>query len=522
MKNQKVTGYVYEKNKDILIEKEVKVQIDSDLITCPIITSVKESYNLSNLSDLLFEGRKEDARAKYEDVEDDVFNYYADNDPSGNQKYLDWMLNNVVGRYRGNLVPELMEMVKFFHQHQNMFIEKDINRHNLTTLDREIDDVKEKLLQKQKKKQAKKESIRLYEDDRWLVISPKSWEASCYYGAGTKWCITMKGDSSYWNRYSRNASFFFIIDKTKSQDDPLYKVAYRRIGRKGRYELWNAPDYEISQSNEGQRYFQELPEELKNRVDTQHLTNFPLSTGREEWIEISPRAQALINGLGDEDIEDVGDYTYGMPIYLVDGEHYSVGTGDEMDEALRQSYNEYSDEDLIEYYDNEGYYLMMEDEESFIDDEIDSYLSNTSDIERIQFADLLDKNNKIESKIEHLVGKLEETYDEEEIEEIESLLDSLRKDLDKIIEEADKITSRYLRSDWERCFRSGAKDCLIDEKGWFSNAGELYNSGLVLLDRENLIDGLVGNSDWDSIAQYGYESSEDDNGNDWYYFKIDY
>ena len=522
MKNQKVTGYVYEKNKDILREKEVKVQIDSDLITCPIITSVKESYELSSLSDLLFEGRKEDARAKYEDVDDDVFNYYADNDPSGNQKYLDWILNNVVGVYRGGLRQELMEMVKFFHQQQNMFIEKDINRHNLVTLDREIDDVKEKLLQKEKKKQAKKQSIRLYEDDRWLVISPKSWEASCYYGAGTKWCITMKDNSTYWNRYSRNASFFFIIDKTKPQDDPLYKVAYRRIGRKGRYELWNAPDHEIAQSHEGQRYFQELPEELKNRVDIQHLKDFPLSNGREEWIEISPRAQALINGLGDEDIEDIEDSHYGMPIFLVDGEHYSVGTGDEMDEALRQSYDEYSDEDLIEYYDIEGYYILMEDEESFIDDEIDSYLSNTSDIERIQFADLLDKNNKIESKIEHLEGKLEETYDDEEIEEIESLLDSLRKDLYKLIEEADKITSRYLRSDWERCFRSGVKDCLIDEKGWFSNVSELYNSSLVLLDRENLIDGLVGNSDWDTIAQYGYESSEDDNGNDWYYFKVDY
>ena len=266
----------------------------------------------------------------------------------------------------------------------------------------------------------------------------------------------------------------------------------------------------------------ELPEELKNRVDIQHLKDFPLSNGREEWIEISPRAQALINGLGDEDIEDIEDSHYGMPIFLVDGEHYSVGTGDEMDEALRQSYDEYSDEDLIEYYDIEGYYILMEDEESFIDGEIDSYLSDTSDSERIQFADLLDKNNKIESKIEHLEGKLEETYDDEEIEEIESLLDSLRKDLYKLIEEADKITSRYLRRDWERCFRSGVKDCLIDEKGWFSNVSELYNSSLVLLDRENLIDGLVGNSDWDTIAQYGYESSEDDNGNDWYYFKIDY
>jgi len=471
---------------------------------------------------ILLEGRKEDARAKYEDIDDDVFDYYANNDPSGNQKYLDWMLNNVVGRYRGNLVPELMEMVKFFHQHQNMFIEKDINRHNLTTLDREIDDVKEKLLQKQKKKQAKKQSIRLYEDDRWLVISPKSWEASCYYGAGTKWCITMKDNPSYWNRYSKNASFFFIIDKTKQQDDPLYKVAYRKIGRRGKYELWNAPDHEISGSEDGITYFEELPEELKNKVEAQHIKDFPLDVKRSEWVNSSPRAQALFNGLDTEDVEDIEDYWYGMPIFQVDNEHYVVGSGEEMDEAVEQYYREYDDEDLIEYYDYDGYYLRMNDEEGYIDNEVSDYVSNLSDREKLEIAGLLDNETKIESKIEYLEGKLEETYDEEEIEEIVVLLDSLRNDLDGLVEKAEKIVSDSYREDWERCLSDGPKECFVDDHGWFRNSRELYHSGIVYLDRDGLIEHLTQNSDWDMFTPYGHEQMYDDEDNTWYAFKIDY
>jgi len=469
---------------------------------------------------LVFEGRKEDARAKYPDVPESDFNYFVENDPSGNQKYLDWLL-----KYYWQVSPDtLVEYIEFFHQHQNMFIEKDINRHTPTSLDREIDDVKEKVLQKQKKKQAKKESTRIYEDDRWLVISPKSWGASCYYGAGTKWCITMKDNPSYWRKYSKNASFFFIIDKTKPQDDPLYKVAYRKIGRRDKYELWNAPDHEISKQREGEEYFEQLPQEMKERINAQHLINFPAGEERPEWVENNPRAQAILNGLNSDNIEDVEGYYYGMPIFLVDDdEHYVVGDSSEMDDALREYYDEYSDDDLMEYYDHEGYYLRMEDEDDFIDNEVSDYLDNMSDSEKIDSAGLLGKESEIESEIEELEGKLGDEEDEEEIESIESELKSLRRDLNELVDEANETIGDWYREEWERCLRDGPKECLIDEKGWFRNARELLNSGLVYLDRTDLIDSLAGNSDWDIITPYGYdEFQDDDESGYWYVFKIDY
>jgi hypothetical protein len=406
-----------------------------------------------------------------------------------------------------------------------MFIEKDINRHNLTTLDREIDDVKEKLLQKEKKKQAKKQSTKLYEDDRWLAISPKSWEASCYYGVGTKWCITMKNNPSYWGRYSKRATFIFIIDKTKTQEDPLYKVAYRIIGRSGKYELWNAPDYEISKGEDGLRYFNELPEELKERALRLHQENFPPSEGRPEWVDVDPKAQALLNELDEEDIEDVEDYWYGLSVYQVDEDYYAVGSASEVDEAIRNHYDEYTDEDLMAYYDYEGYYLSMNDQDSFIDGEVENYTNELSENELLEISGLDGNMETIEDELRGLrdeLDSLDSEEDSERIDEIEDEISTLEFSKDDLIERAKERVSNSVRGDWESCLSDGAVNCLVNEKGWFRDTRELYKSGLVDLDRYELLENVVDNADYDVIGSYGYNESQDDDGNHWYTYKIDY
>ena len=86
-------GYVYEGG-DVLKEKPIKLNLSNEKFLCPIIKSnpLTESINLEQVSKLLTEGRKEDARAKYPDVPESDFNYFVENDPSGNQKYLEWLL----------------------------------------------------------------------------------------------------------------------------------------------------------------------------------------------------------------------------------------------------------------------------------------------------------------------------------------------------------------------------------------------------------------------------------------------
>jgi len=213
-----------------------------------------------------------------------------------------------------------------------------------------------------------------------------------------------------------------------------------------------------------------------------------------------------------------------MPVYEVDdSEHYVVGEGGEMDDALRENYDGYGDDDLIEYYDYDGYYLTMNDEYGFISSEVSEYLSSLSDREKLELADLLDKESDIESKIEELESNLEDEEDEEEIESIEDELESLRTELNELVDVADEILGDRYREDWERCLSDGPRECFVSEKGWFSNTYELYRSGLVDLDRYGLIETIVQNqSGYDAICPYGWDNFTDDDGGTWYVFKVDY
>lgn len=67
---------------------------------------------------------------------------------------------------------------------------------------------------------------KIYEDKDLLVMAANTWEASCKYGAGSKWCTTARDDSSYWKRHNQTGTEFFWIFKNKSQDDPDHKFSY--------------------------------------------------------------------------------------------------------------------------------------------------------------------------------------------------------------------------------------------------------------------------------------------------------
>ena len=77
------------------------------------------------------------------------------------------------------------------------------------------------------KKQTKTDVIKILDNKDFLIVQPKTYEANCLYGAGTKWCTTEKGEEgqSRFEEYTDYNPLTFIIDKSKSQSDPLYKVA---------------------------------------------------------------------------------------------------------------------------------------------------------------------------------------------------------------------------------------------------------------------------------------------------------
>lgn len=58
------------------------------------------------------------------------------------------------------------------------------------------------------------EFTKLFDDDKFLLVIPHTYEASCKYGANTKWCTTSKDDTMF-KKHNRVGSLGYLIIKDK-------------------------------------------------------------------------------------------------------------------------------------------------------------------------------------------------------------------------------------------------------------------------------------------------------------------
>ena len=180
---------------------------------------------------------------------------------SGVSGITEWMLNApekfLDNSLIHNTIDSLKDNIKVFHEKQNIpnaFRFKDLNDY-IRKGDKKawpldfIDDVKaaRNMVSASQAKKIKKQGVKLYNDDRWLIIIPLSHDASCYYGGGTRWCTTTKDNDSYYKRYKESGELYYIIDKKGDKDDDLHKVALNFSSAP--VELFNAPDAQIEVSN---------------------------------------------------------------------------------------------------------------------------------------------------------------------------------------------------------------------------------------------------------------------------------
>ena len=134
---------------------------------------------------------------------------------------------------------ENMETLIRFHQHvkENRIIGKDINSYKGWD---EINKEVSLATLKQTQKLLEKEVQKVVEIDEWLVIRPLTMEASLTYGAGTKWCTSMRHNKDYFYRYSRNGVLCYVINKL---DGDKYGLFYDMESNE--FSIWNAPDRRI-------------------------------------------------------------------------------------------------------------------------------------------------------------------------------------------------------------------------------------------------------------------------------------
>ena len=149
-------------------------------------------------------------------------------------------------RDRGGMVPNIEGIANAF---------KDINQYENPEFIRTLMGIVDgKKTEREKERELKSQAERLYEDDDVLVIRPKSYAASCYYGANTKWCTTNKGDSGYFEKYIRTGLLYYFIKKKENNKMALYRNTEDK-----KTEVYNAQDRLVS--------LEDLREQFPNQND---------------------------------------------------------------------------------------------------------------------------------------------------------------------------------------------------------------------------------------------------------------
>jgi hypothetical protein len=231
---------------------------------------------------LLIEGKKERIidkfRGQLEPLGDEAIQHVEkiiDQDPSATKKYSEWAIKKFItigGKFSlQHTTDEINKVVKNYHSivdrlskekvekiidgddSNNAFNSED-SKNKVLKSPKDINSF-ETLYELQKfltlydkfqflsdqEEKSKKESEKLYEDDRFLIIRPLSHTSSCYYGANTKWCTTTRDNEDYFSRYTSKGKLYYIIDK-KSSDKTYGKMALLIPFGNGTPEVYNQQD----------------------------------------------------------------------------------------------------------------------------------------------------------------------------------------------------------------------------------------------------------------------------------------
>ncbi len=195
-----------------------------------------------NLSQVLLESRKDDFLRMFRDKFSDeqlkkVFTLSRRLAP--NQKFLTFLGKVIPTENFDESLSKAEKVVEKFIKYQQALEQKDINQ--FKTLDEIITAINNHENKVRRTVKSVDGADVVYEDDRFTVVTPQTHKASCYYGAGTKWCTASMNGSSHFDNYNVDGKLFYILDKKAKSNDKYYKVALLQK-YDGDKTFYDAPD----------------------------------------------------------------------------------------------------------------------------------------------------------------------------------------------------------------------------------------------------------------------------------------
>lgn len=285
---------------------------------------------MKKFSYLLVEGRKEDLKAKFSNkFTEDVLDLVLNNPDleKYNHKYTNFVLKNLNPDLdMGMMIPYVVQLVNDFDKVQARLEKKDINQYESIS---ELKHALEEPLIKKREKELEKQVEKIYENDKYLVVRPLTEEASCKYGANTKWCVTEKGSGNFHIYTTGGQRLYFIISKEKLKQGVYAKIAIH-IDNEGEPTYYDAQDRTFSQNeiNLFNHIFSDIIEVLTKNYTEKVLTRmekYLYDVFQYKWrdnfkVDSSDFSLLVdVSGFYNVEGESFGHSTVNLKIYLIEG-----------------------------------------------------------------------------------------------------------------------------------------------------------------------------------------------------------
>jgi len=144
----------------------------------------------------------------------------VENDKMG--KYSKWLLN--LYKRKSMQLEDLYkaeEYLETFEKYINRIENKDINKYkslpDLYNAIRGFIDSDEPTSRNDAIRRIKRDAEKVYEDDTWLVVVPKTEAAACYYGKNTQWCTAAEESRNMFDSYNRRGNLYININKKTNE-----------------------------------------------------------------------------------------------------------------------------------------------------------------------------------------------------------------------------------------------------------------------------------------------------------------
>ena len=130
-------------------------------------------------------------------------------------KYMIWLMKQYIqGKF---IIPEdlskLNSELERFSKISHKLEKKDINNYSWEEFLDIVPELEEIHTSNEEERIAKSGAEKLFEDDKWIVIHPKTEEAACYYGSGTRWCTASTKGYNYFDSYNAEGNLYIVISK---------------------------------------------------------------------------------------------------------------------------------------------------------------------------------------------------------------------------------------------------------------------------------------------------------------------